>query len=211
MNNKKSIFVLGAIAVLAALIAFAASFSSLGTQASAQQQTPADPHHPETGNQSSSPALPDGIMGQFFGANGMSLVDEVKVTGISIVGEDHILVNLRYYGEGAPPGVSVVAITHSSAGMMGMGMMMQQNPVMMGQEGGMMMGQMESSNLSQAYQQMQNSTSVSITMKSMQSGGNYLESGWQDQQSNSATVLVELDGDTDGGHIMVMVVPFIHH
>jgi hypothetical protein len=48
----------------------------------------------------------------------------------------------------------------------------------------------------------------------MQSGSNYLEAGWQGQDPNSATVLVQLDGDIpeeeEGGHIMVMVFPFLH-
>jgi hypothetical protein len=47
----------------------------------------------------------------------------------------------------------------------------------------------------------------------MQSGSNYLEAGWQRQESNSTTVLVQLDGDIpeeEGGHIMVMVLPFLH-
>jgi hypothetical protein len=46
----------------------------------------------------------------------------------------------------------------------------------------------------------------------MQSGSNYVEAGWQRQESSSATVLIQLDGDiTEGGHIMVIVIPFLHH
>jgi hypothetical protein len=47
----------------------------------------------------------------------------------------------------------------------------------------------------------------------MQSGSNYLEAGWQVQDPSSATILVQLDGDMPegGGHIMVIVVPFLHH
>ena len=43
----------------------------------------------------------------------------------------------------------------------------------------------------------------------MQSGSNYLEAGWQVQPPNSATVLIQLDGDiAEGVHIMVLVFPF---
>jgi hypothetical protein len=49
------------------------------------------------------------------------------------------------------------------------------------------------------------------SMRIMQSGSNYLEAGWQVQHPNSATVLVQLDGDNpEGGYIMVIVVPFLH-
>jgi hypothetical protein len=49
-------------------------------------------------------------------------------------------------------------------------------------------------------------------MRIMQSDSNYLEAGWQMQHPNSATVLVQLDGDIpEEGHVMVIVVPFLHH
>jgi hypothetical protein len=54
-------------------------------------------------------------------------------------------------------------------------------------------------------------TNNSMQILSMQSGSNYLEAGWHGQESNSATVLVQLDGDIpEGGYIMVMVFPFLH-
>ena len=62
---------------------------------------------------------------------------------------------------------------------------------------------------------MQNSTTTSasnrssVPVLSMQSGSNYLEAGWQVQPPNSATVLIQLDGDiAEGVHIMVLVFPF---
>jgi hypothetical protein len=63
--------------------------------------------------------------------------------------------------------------------------------------------------------QMQNSSTLA-TNSSMPillvSGSNYLEAGWQGQESNSATVLVQLDGGIPkAGHIMVIVFPFLHH
>jgi hypothetical protein len=62
---------------------------------------------------------------------------------------------------------------------------------------------------------MQNSAtsgSNSSSLRIMQSGSNYLEAGWQIQHPNSATVLLQLDGDIpEGGYIMVIAVPFLHH
>ena len=52
------------------------------------------------------------------------------------------------------------------------------------------------------------SNSSSVPVLSMQSGSNYLEAGWQVQPPNSATVLIQLDGDIAGVHIMVLVFPF---
>lgn len=62
---------------------------------------------------------------------------------------------------------------------------------------------------------MQNSITSTINsnvpVSSMQSGSNYLEAGWQGEESNSAALIVQLDGDiAGGGHIVVMVFPFIH-
>jgi hypothetical protein len=112
----------------------------------------------------------------------MSLVDGVKVSGISIIDNEHIAINLRYDGEGEPPGVSVVVMTSNSSDTI--------------------IGSM-----------MPNSTTSgsNSSMRIMQSGSNYLEAGWQVQHPNSATVLVQLDGDNpEGGYIMVIVVPFLH-
>jgi hypothetical protein len=231
---------MAAVAGIEALIAFAAL---LGVQVSAQQQqtTPSDPHHLDNNNsnqsgsnmteqqqqqQNTTTTLSGQVMmmNQTFTTNWTSLVSGVKVTGISLIDTDHIAVNLRYDGEGTPPGVSVVAITNSSSGTI-IGSMMQQDSIMMGQQGEMMMKDMiiasnQQSNSSadqesqqHNQQQMQNSTSATNgSVRIMQSGSNYLEAGWQGQESNSATILVQLDGDIPegGGHIMVMVFPFLH-
>jgi hypothetical protein len=168
---------------------------------------------------------------QTFNTNWTSHVSGVKVTGISVIDSEHIAVNLRYDGEGAPPGVSVVAVvdmTNSSSGTI-IGSSMMQQDSMTGQEEGEMMREMimagnQQSNSSveqesqqhdqQQHQQMQNSTSTSnssVPISSMQSGSNYLEAGWQGEESKSATLLVQLDGDiAEGGHILVTVFPFLH-
>jgi hypothetical protein len=123
------------------------------------------------------------IINQTFTTRWMSLVYGVKVSGISIIDNEYIALNLRYDGEGEPPGVSVVAITSSSLGTI-------------------------------INSMMQNSTTSGSNSSAgiMQSGSNYLEAGWRVQHPNSATVLVQLDGDiAEGEHIMVIVFPFLHH
>jgi hypothetical protein len=172
----------------------------LGVQVSAQQQTmQAENHHPNSGSNQSSvsstaeqhqntttTAAGDGMMiiNQTYTTRWMSLVYGVKVTGITIIDNEHIAVNLSYDGEGEPPGVSVVAIINSSSDRI-IGSMMQNFTT--------------------------TSASNSSSVRIMQSGSNYLEAGWQIQHPNSATVLVQLDGDMpEGGYIMVIVVPFLH-
>ena len=243
MKEKKSILAVGIVAGTGlVLIVFATLF---GVQVTAQQQTtPSDAHHAENNNnnqsgsnmaeqqQQQNTTTSSGMVtkNQTFNTNWISLVSGVKVTGISVVDTEHIAVNLRYDGEGAPPGVSVVAvvdITNSSSGTTIGSNMMQQDSMMMGQEEEMMRemimagNQQSNSSVEQESQQhdqqrqMQNSNSTSnssVPISSMQSGSNYLEAGWQGQEeSNSATLLVQLDGDiAEGGHIMVIVFPFLH-
>ncbi|MFL6475410.1 MAG: hypothetical protein ACJ70Y_00350 [Nitrososphaera sp.] len=124
---------------------------------------------------------------QTFTASSISLVNGVKVVSISPINNDHIAVNLRYEtSDQQPPGVSVVALTNSSLDTI-------------------MNGMMQNSTLDSAA----NST---LPLLSMQSGSNYLEAGWQPQHPNSATVLVQLNGEIpDGDHVMALVVPFLHH
>ena len=196
MNTKNCILEVSAVAGIigSVLITFGLL---LEVQVSAQQQTmQTQNHHPNSGsNQSSVSSTAEqhqnttitvggGMMSinQTFTTRWMSLVDVVKVSGISIIDNEHIAINLRYDGEGEPPGVSVVAMTSSSSDRI--------------------IGSM-----------MQNSTTSgsNSSMRIMQSGSNYLEAGWQVQHPNSATVLVQLDGDIpEGGYIMVIVVPFLH-
>jgi hypothetical protein len=189
-----------AFAGIGALIAFA---TLLGVQVTAQQQmTQAENHHPtnSSSNQSgigstaeqrqNTTATTVGggmtmMMNQTSNMKWISLVRGVNVSGISIIDNEHIAINLRYDGEGEPPGVSVVAFTSSSSDTIIVDSMMQ------------------------------NSTSTSASNSSvriMQSGSNYLEAGWQVQDPSFATVLVQLDGDIPegGGHIMAIVVPFLH-
>lgn len=245
MKEKKSILAVGVVAGIGlVLIVFA---TLLGVQVTAQQQTmPADAHHVENNNNNQSEsgmaAATEGEQqntttlsgmvteNQTFTTNWISLVGGVKVTGISVIGTDHISVNLRYDGEGEPPGVSVVAVavdvTNSSSDRIISSNMMQKDSMMRAQEeemiGEMIMPRSQQSNSSVEQEsqqldqqhQMQNSTSTSnssLPISSLQLGGNYLEAGWPGREPNSATLLVQLGGDIpEGGHIMVIVLPFLH-
>src|ERR687891_2845513 len=197
MDAKNCILTVSAVVGIIGWVLIITFGLLLGVQVSAQQQTmQAENHHPNSGsNQSSVSSTAEqlqnttitvggGMMSinQTFTTRWISLVDVVKVSGISIIDNEHIAINLRYDGEGEPPGVSVVAMTSSSSDRI--------------------IGSM-----------MQNSTTSgsNSSMRIMQSGSNYLEAGWQVQHPNSATVLVQLDGDIpEGGYIMVIVVPFLH-
>ena len=243
MKEKKSILAAGVVVGigLLVLIVFA---TLLGLQVIAQQQTtPTNAHHGENNSNQSGSGMAEqqqqqntttlSVMvtkNQTFNTNWISLVSGVKVTGISVIDTEHIAVNLRYYGEGAPPGVSVVAvvdITNSSSDTITSSSMMQQDSMSV-DEGEMMRemimtgNQQLNSSVEQEsppqhhhhHQQMQNSTSTSnssVSISSMQSGSNYLEAGWRGQESNSVTLLVQLDGEiAGGGNIMVTVFPFLH-
>jgi hypothetical protein len=193
----RSALSVSACAVIGALIVFA---TLIVVQVTAQQQmTPAEHHHPNSiSNQSGINITTEQLRNTKIVSNGtlmnhisnikwISLVDAVKVSGMSIIDNEHIATNLRYDGEGEPPGVSViVAITNSSSDTVIDSMMQKFTTT---------------------------SASNSSSVRIMQSGSNYLEAGWQVQEPNSATVLVQLDGNIaeGGGHVMVIVVPFLHH
>jgi hypothetical protein len=199
MDAKNCILTVSAVAGIIGLVLIPFGLL-LEVQVSAQQHTmQAENHHANSGSNQSSvsstaeqhqntttTAAGDGMMiiNQTYTTRWMSLVYGVKVTGITIIDNEHIAVNLSYDGEREPPGVSVVAIASSSSDTI-IGSMMQNFTT--------------------------TSASNSSSVRIMQSGSNYLEAGWQIQHPNSATVLVQLDGDMpEGGYIMVIVVPFLH-
>jgi lipopolysaccharide export LptBFGC system permease protein LptF len=198
------VLALAALAGIGALIAFA---TLLGVQVTAQQQmTQAENHHlnSSSSNQSGISSTAEQqqhqnmtttttvvgggmIMNQTSNINWINLVRGVKVSGISIIDNEHIAINLRYDGEGEPPGVSVVAVAIPNS---------------------------SSDTITESMMQNSTTSAGNSSMRIMQSGSNYLEAGWQvQQQQNSATVLVQLDGEiAEGGQrIVVMVVPFLHH
>jgi hypothetical protein len=192
----RSSFAMVLCAGIGALIAFA---TLLGVQVSVQQRTtPAENHHSDSASNQSSinntaeqhqnmtTTVGGGIMAitnQTFTSSWMSLVNNVKVSDISIIDNEHIAINLSYYGQGEPPGVSVVVTMTNSSSDTIIDSIMQNSATS------------------------PNNSSVHI----MQSGSNYLEAGWRVQHPNSATILVQLDGEIPQiGHLMVTVFPFLH-
>jgi hypothetical protein len=185
---------MAAFAGIGALIAFATLLGGVQVTAAQQQTTPTETHHMDnssnqsgtrmTEQQQNTTTLSEMVMNQTFNSSSISLVRDVNVTDISMIDNEHIAINLSHDDEGEPPGVSVVAaITNSSSDTIIVDSIMQ------------------------------NSTSTTnSSAQIMQSGSNYLEAGWQSQHPNSATVLVQLDGEIpEGGRITVMGIPFLRH
>ena len=66
-----------------------------------------------------------------FKANGMSMVQDVRISGVSITGDNTVSINLTYTGNGTSPSITIVAMTNHmemmnmmmGGGQMDMGMM----------------------------------------------------------------------------------------
>lgn len=155
-----------------------------------------------------------------FNVMGMSMVQDVRVTGLSITGNNTVSVNLTYTGNGTSPGVTMVAMTNHMAMMnkmmmghgrdhggyyggmtMGPGMMnnsgfpdMMMDPNMMIGPG--MMGDMPSDMM------------MMMAIAGSHTGSAVVNSGWQPGNSTSIT----LDGEgsaRDASDICVMVFPHL--
>jgi hypothetical protein len=156
-----------------------------------------------------------------FNVMGMSMVPDVRVTGLSITGNNTVSVNLTYTGNGTSPGLTIVAMTNHMATMnkmmmghgrdhggyyggmtMGPGLMnnsgfpgMMMNPNMMMGPG--MMGDMSSDMMMMM---------MMADMAGSHTGSAVVNSGWQPGNSTSIT----LDGEgsaRDASDICVMVFP----
>jgi hypothetical protein len=206
VNVKNCILRVSAVTAIVGLALIPFGIIPLEVQVSGQQQTMRAEHHHQpnsssnqSGTSSTSEQLQNttttvgsGIMmtmNQTSNVKPTSLVYGVKVNGISIIDNEHVAINLRYDGEGEPPGVSVVVVDITNIS--------------------------SSSNMT-IDSIMQNSTAIlangNSSIQIMRSGSNYIDQGWQVQHPNSATVLVQLDGNiAETGHIMVIVFPFLHH
>jgi|GEM_PF-2522818 len=130
------IFLIGIVAGLAAAMGLAGVFSAISTQSAAQMM--GGMHGGMMGNNNmmmtttgNTPVLAHQVPWHWtnkasFGSNGISNVENVQITGISISSDKQVTVNLRYTGNGTTPSVVVVA-SAGSMGMMGdyggMGMM----------------------------------------------------------------------------------------
>lgn len=133
-----------------------------------------------------------------FSSEGMSMVDDVKVIGVTISGDKEISVQLRYVGNGTAPGVTAAVMTHTRDMMSMMGSNSCMNMMNNGMQGheNMMMTNDEGSN------------SMHQTMMAPTSGSNVLNAGWK----SPSTITVKLQGNAtayEAAHTMVMVFPFI--
>ena len=137
-----------------------------------------------------------GMSHSMFNVIGMSMVQDVRVSGVSITGDNTVSVNLTYSGNGTSPGVTIVAMTNHMAMMMNM--MMGGGGMMSGGGGfpGMMMGP-----------GMMN-PQMMMGMAGSQTGSATVDSGWQ--SGSSTTVVLEGDGSIhDASDICVMVFPHL--
>lgn len=133
------LLLLGIAGGFAAALMMAIVVSSVAPQGSAQMMN----HQGMMAQPASTPQ--NGGPHSMFSASGMSLVNNVEITGVSITGNDSLEVDLRYRGSGSSPAVTVVAITNQMSlqggmgGMSsGMGMMHDGNSGMMSMMGSSM-------------------------------------------------------------------------
>lgn len=231
MIQRKYTFLTGILAGLVIAIGTASAFSFMATQTFGQANNNNSPS--DSQNQASSQMMQGGSndgmstsqmqnnqsdmqsdgtdMGSsmmngmsFFSGEGVSMVDNVKVIGVSISGGNEISVSLRYSGNGTAPGVTVAAITQSMENMMmPMSMMESDN------SGNMMSNGMMQGHGSVAASD-ENSSLGSMPQKmgeAIHSGSNILNSGW----NSPSTIIVKIQGNTtsDDDHVMVMVFPYL--
>jgi hypothetical protein len=101
-----------------------------------------------------------------FSAHGMSMVQDVRISGVAITGDNEVSINLNYVGNGTTPSVTLVAMTNHAS--------------MMAMMGGNMGGMMGSGMM------MDNSSSTAQS----QTGSSVMDGGWQ----SGSTVTMKLDG-----------------
>jgi hypothetical protein len=155
-----------------------------------------------------------------FNVMGMSMVQDVRISGVSITGDNTVSVNLTYTGNGTSPGVTIVAMTNHIAMMMGMmmgsgGMMsgggfpgMMMGPGMMNPQM-MMPGMMNNS----AFPGMMMgpgmmNPQMMMGMAGSQTGSATVNSSWQ--SGSSTTLVLEGYGSAhNASDICVMVFPHL--
>lgn len=184
MIQRKYTFLTGILAGLVIAIGAVSAFSSVAIQTFGQ--TNYSNSQSDSQNQPSSQMMQgDSNKGMsFFSGEGVSMVDNVKVTGV-LLGSNEISVSLKYSGNGTAPGVTVAAITQSMENIMPMSMMESDN------SGNMMSGGMMPQMMGEG----------------IHSGSNVLNSGW----NSPSTITVKIRGNTtsDDDHVMVMLFPYI--
>jgi hypothetical protein len=214
MSSKLlSLGMMGTMALAA--VAIAVLFSSQTTTAQMMMQ--------DQQMQNSSPQQ-HGMNHSMFSVMGMSMVPDVRVTGVTITGDSTVSVNLTYTGNGTSPGVTIVAMTNHmsmmnmmmgggrnhggySDGMtMGQGMMINPNMMMNNSAFPSMMnpGMMGSGMMDGIHPDMM----MMMAMAGSHTGSAVVDIGWQSGSSTSIT----LEGDRsarDASDICVMVFPHL--
>jgi hypothetical protein len=218
-------------AILAATFAFATLFSNETATAQVMQHQQQMQHQPSSDHQQ------QGMHHSMFNANGMSMVQDVRISGVSITGDNSVSVNLTYTGNGTSPGVTVVAITNHEAmrnmmrggggeqmgggqmdmGMMNQGMMdmggMNNTGRMMGGGGGMMdmgTGNQTGMMMGADSSMMMGGTpsDMMMSMAGSQTGSAVVNSGWQ--SGTTISIILEGDGSAhEASDIHVMVFPHL--
>lgn len=137
-------------------------------------------HQPTSGHQQ------QGMHHSMFKANGMSMVQDVRISGVSITGDNTVSINLTYAGNGTSPSITIVAMTNH----------MEMMNMMMG--GGQMdMGMMGST-----------PSDMMMSMEGSQTGSAVINSGWQ--SGSSISIILEGDGSAhEASDIHVMVFPHL--
>lgn len=135
-----------------------------------------------------------------FSANVMSMVSDVRITGVAITEDNDISVSLTYNGSGSAPSVTVIALTNPMQMMGGSSM---------GSMGGMMMG----SNMMGSSTPMWNHPDVPTwnatqwqhwhSQMTTQLGGSYGQSASLQSQSGSALLESEWASESNPGSIRI--------
>lgn len=178
-------------------VALAVALASLFSTGAATAQMMSMPNQQMTQHQQMQSPY-QGMKQSMFSASGMSMIQDVRITGVSITGDNEITVSMTYGGNGTSPSVTVVGMTNHR-GMMDM--------MVGGGMGGMVNPGMTSMNSMGAMTtNMTNSTQHGMIQ--MQSGSSTLDAGWE----SGDEVTITLDGDAsayDAADVHVMVFPHI--
>ena len=192
MVNK--MFLVGAIVGLAGAIAIATLLSEAATAQTMQH-------------------MRSGIGHNMFSASGMSMVQDVQISGISITDDNQMTVNLIYTGNASSPSVTVIAMTNT---MMDENMGGMTGPGAMGMHSGMMPGQsMIGSNMPMTWNHQDmpawNATQMGGSAKSIHqeslTGSAIANSGWE----SGGAITIRLDGESayEASELHVMVFPHL--
>jgi hypothetical protein len=193
--------------IVTATLVIATLFSNETATAQVMQHQQQMQHQPTSGHQQ------QGMHHSMFNANGMSMVQDVRISGVSITGDNTVSINLTHAGNGTSPSITIIAMTnhmetmnmmmgggHMDMGMMNQGMMdiggMNNTGGMMG-GGHMDMGMMG------------NTTSdMMMPIAGSQTGSAVVNSGWH--SGSSISILLEGDGSAhEASDIHVMVFPHL--